>query len=82
MLSCFLGYFRSGSLYFLIHTNTILLMLCPFSVDYFLGVNFSLKTTFEDVFPVEATSVEEYLQQVIFTLNCLLIIWTYYHINS
>ncbi|MED6143514.1 Nuclear pore complex protein nup93a, partial [Stylosanthes scabra] len=26
--------------------------------------SFELKTTFEDVFPVEATSVEEYLQQV------------------
>ena len=26
--------------------------------------SFELKTTFEDVFPAEATSVEEYLQQV------------------
>ena len=25
-----------------------------------------LKTTFEDVFPAEATSIEEYLQQVFF----------------
>ncbi|PPS11153.1 hypothetical protein GOBAR_AA09485 [Gossypium barbadense] len=28
--------------------------------------SFELKTTFEDVFPTEATSVEEYLQQVLF----------------
>jgi hypothetical protein len=27
-----------------------------------------LKTTFEDVFPAEATTVEEYLQQVTFPL--------------
>lgn len=31
----------------------------------------SLKTTFEDVFPAEATSVEEYLQQVDFELFTL-----------
>ena len=28
-----------------------------------------LKTTFEDVFPAEATSVEEYLQQVLVALQ-------------
>ncbi|KAJ4977890.1 hypothetical protein NE237_008670 [Protea cynaroides] len=33
-------------------------------LPYFLSVHFFLKTTFEDVFPAEATSVEEYLQQV------------------
>lgn len=40
--------------------------LPTFTIFNILLFNFSLvKTTFEDVFPAEATTVEEYLQQVI-----------------
>ena len=46
----------------------IIMCLCsPFTLYCFLFY-FYMKTTFEDVFPAEATSVEEYLQQVVFCL--------------
>jgi len=39
----------------------------PFSPAHFDGSEcMHMQTSFEDVFPVEATSVEEYLQQVSF----------------
>jgi hypothetical protein len=43
-----------------------MISLCILFDLYFLLLYFYVKTTFEDVFPAEATSVEEYLQQVIF----------------
>eukprot|EP00258_Populus_trichocarpa_P033136 XP_024449155.1 nuclear pore complex protein NUP93A-like [Populus trichocarpa] len=52
--------------------------------------SFELKTTFEDVFPAEATSVEEYLQQVVLLFSydlsnrsmILLILLSFFFISS
>lgn len=46
-----------------------MICLCSLFTLYWFLLYFYVKTTFEDVFPAEATSVEEYLQQVVFCLQ-------------
>lgn len=53
---------------------TGLICACSFSTSFWCFISFLLQTTFEDVFPAEATSVEEYLQQVfllILPISCI-----------
>jgi hypothetical protein len=66
LCKCF--FFFLQSLYDCSFMN-IMISLCLLFDLYFLFLYFYVKTTFEDVFPAEATSVEEYLQQVIFFLQ-------------
>lgn len=49
--------------FFLMFTLRYLFRFLPVHLFAFVLISL-LKTTFEDVFPAEATTVEEYLQQV------------------